>query len=84
MGLSRHPAVTYLAAYKSLLVVYGCVAGGVALQEFGGFTPTQWVAFPSAVAVVVVGLYALPPPITQQRTDGKKRAAVERDDEPLV
>ena len=59
-GLSRHAAVSYLATYKSLPTVYGCVAGDVVFEELDASTASQWVAFPGSVLIVIAGLLALP------------------------
>lgn len=59
MGLSRHPAVTYLPAYQSSLVVFGCTAGGVYFRDFWEFGVMAWVFFPLGIAIILVGLYVL-------------------------
>jgi len=59
-GLAQHAAVSYLATYKSLLTVYGCIAGGVVFGEFEKFAMMQWVAFPVSVFIVICGLLVLP------------------------
>ena len=38
------------------------MAGGIVLREFRTFTPFQAAAFPLAVALVLAGLWCLPPP----------------------
>jgi hypothetical protein len=55
-GLRDSPAISYLSEYKSLLTVYGVIAGGVAFSEFEGMGATQFAIFGSGVLMVLVGL----------------------------
>lgn len=84
-GLAKHSAITYLAAYKSILTVYGCIAGGICFKEFYSLQAWQLLSFPVAVLIVIVGLLALTrseetaQEMSNDNGDGSLKSATEAD-----
>jgi hypothetical protein len=58
-ALANYAAVQVVPIYQTTLIIFATISGGVAFDEFGGFSLLQYVGFSFGVCISVIGVAVL-------------------------